>query len=226
MLKRFFLSSFMVGAVVVPYAISTSGDWYNKVKTQYFSSSPQAAAPATPQPAATANGQAAQTSQAPGLAGLQAPSKPQSIEGFPATDLKEVLHFDGTPAWVMSRWPRVSSGLATLDLQGYRVPLVTGTAQDDLAGSLTYYFNNEQKVQRITFLGTTGDTRPLVNLVTSRYGLVRQQDEGPGVHLYQFRSGKKVASELRIKPARTVSLAEPHSRFEVALVLERPPKMK
>ena len=47
MLKRFFLSSFMVGAVIVPYAISTSGDWYNKVKSQYFSSSPQTPAAAS-----------------------------------------------------------------------------------------------------------------------------------------------------------------------------------
>ncbi len=147
-------------------------------------------------------------------------------EGMPVYDFAEVFRFDVTTAWVLSRWPRVSTRLSSLPTQGYRVALVTGTLPHDLAGSLTYYFNDAQKVQRITFLGTTGDTRPLVNLVTSRYGLVRQQDEGPGVHLYQFRSGKKIASELRIRPARTVSLAEPHTRFEVALVLERPPKMK
>ena len=145
-------------------------------------------------------------------------------EGMPVNDFAEVIRFDVTTAWVLARWPRVSTRLSSLPTQGYRVALVTGTLPHDLAGSLTYYFNNDQKVQRITFLGTTGDTRPLVNLVTSRYGLVRMQDDGPGVHLYQFRVGKKVASELRIKSARTVSLAEPHSRFEVALVLERPPK--
>ncbi|MGD9647485.1 MAG: DUF6690 family protein [Pirellulales bacterium] len=147
-------------------------------------------------------------------------------EGMPVNNFAEVFRFDVTTAWVLARWPRVSTRLSTLPTHGYRVALVTGTLPHDLAGSLTYYFNDEQKVQRITFLGTTGDTRPLVNLVTSRYGLVRQQDEGPGVHLYQFLAGKKVASELRIRSARTVSLAEPHSRFEVALVLERPAKMK
>ena len=222
MLKRFFLSSFMVGAVIVPYAISTSGDWYNKVKTQYFSSSPQAAAPATPQPAATANGQAAQTSQAPGLAALQAPSKPQSIEGFPATDLKEVLHFDGTPAWVMSRWPRVSSGLATLDLQGYRVPLVTGTAQDDLAGSLTYYFDKEQRVKFISFQGATGDPRKLIALVTAKYGFKPEQTNDPGLSLFMVKWNGKPVSELRIRPARLVRADQPHSRYEIYLAMRRP----
>jgi len=56
---------------------------------------------------------------------------------------------------VISRWPRVSAGLAELQLQGYRVPLVSGTTANDLAGALTYYFNSRQQVQRITFQGTT-----------------------------------------------------------------------
>ena len=145
---------------------------------------------------------------------------------MPAYDFAEIFRFDVTTAWVLSRWPRVNTRLSNLSTHGYRVALVTGTLPHDLAGSLTYYFNDAQKVQRITFIGTTGDTRPLVNLVTSKFGLVRQQDEGPGVHLYQFRSGKKISSELRIKSARTVSLAEPNTRFEVALVLERPASMK
>jgi hypothetical protein len=222
MLKRFFLSSFMVGAVIVPYAISTSGDWYNKVKTQYFSSSPQAAAPATPQPAAAANGQPAQGIDSQGIAALHAPSKPQSIEGFPATDLKEVLHFDGTPAWVMSRWPRVSSGLATLDLQGYRVPLVTGTAQDDLAGSLTYYFDKEQRVKFISFQGATGDPRKLIAMVTEKYGFKPEQTNDPGLSLFMVKWNGKPVSELRIRPARLVRADQPHSRYEIYLAMRRP----
>ncbi len=61
-----------------------------------------------------------------------------------------MLRFDVTVEWVMQRWPRVSTGLPYLQLQGYRVPLVTGTKVADLAGSLTYYFNARQQVQRIT----------------------------------------------------------------------------
>jgi hypothetical protein len=224
----------LAAAVGVPYLLSSSG-----VQSLIKSGSSSAEAPAelasggprierrTALEAAEARN-AVESASAPGVAEPDSSVTPLNLrpEGMPVYDFAEVFRFDVTTAWVLSRWPRVSTRLSSLPTQGYRVALVTGTLPHDLAGSLTYYFNDEQKVQRITFLGTTGDTRPLVNLVTSRYGLVRQQDDGPGVHLYQFRSGKKIASELRIRSARTVSLAEPHTRFEVALVLERPPKMK
>ncbi len=58
-------------------------------------------------------------------------------------DASSVFDFQITPEWVVAHWPTVSTGLAQLQLEGYRVPLVTGTAQQDLAGSLTYYFNAE-----------------------------------------------------------------------------------
>ena len=73
-----------------------------------------------------------------------------AADATPMPSLAEVLRFDVTVAWVMQRWPRVSTGLPYLQLQGYRVPLVTGTTVADLAGSLTYYFNAQQQVQRIT----------------------------------------------------------------------------
>ena len=37
------------------------------------------------------------------------------IEGYGRYNLAEVLDFDGTPEWVMARWPRVTVGLAELD---------------------------------------------------------------------------------------------------------------
>jgi hypothetical protein len=222
MLKRFLLSSFMVGAVIVPYAISTSGDWYNKVKAQYFGSAQQAPAATNPQAVAPANGQAAPGTAPQAIAALEQPAKPQSIEGYPATDLKEVLHFDGTPAWVMSRWPRVSAGLATLDLQGYRVPLVTGTAQDDLAGSLTYYFDKDQHVKFISFQGATGDPRKLIALVTAKYGFKPEQTNDPGLTLFMVKWNGKPVSELRIRPARLVRADHPHARYDIYLAMRRP----
>ena len=137
-------------------------------------------------------------------------------------DLAEIFRWDITTAWVLSRWPRVSAGLSEVELQGYRVPLVTGTATDDLAGSLTYYFNKQQRVQRITFFGTTGDTRRLVALLATKFGFVRELADDPSLFLYRVREGRRVASELRIKPAHVLRSNEPFTRFDVALVIERP----
>lgn len=137
-------------------------------------------------------------------------------------DLADVFRWDITTAWVLGHWPRVSAGLSEVELQGYRVPLVTGTATDDLAGSLTYYFNKRQRVERITFFGTTGDSRRLVALLATRFGFVRELHDDASLFLYRVREGRKVISELRIKPAHVLRSDAPHSRFDVSLHIQRP----
>ena len=63
-------------------------------------------------------------------ANAAAPSIANRLQGRPRSrSLDEVLRFDLTPDWILHRWPRVSTGLAQLDLQGYRVPLVSGTRE-------------------------------------------------------------------------------------------------
>jgi Family of unknown function (DUF6690) len=157
-------------------------------------------------------------------AGADAPSDAlvPADDSTPAVAMEEVFRFDHTMAWVLGRWPRVSAGLAELDMQGYRVPLVTGGQTDDLAGSLTYYYNQRQRVQRITFFGRTGDARRLVALLSLRHGFVRELDADPSLFLYRVRENRKVISELRIKPNSVVRADAPFSRFDVALLIERP----
>jgi hypothetical protein len=134
--------------------------------------------------------------------------------------LHEVLSFDRTPAWVLGNWPRVTTSLADLQTQGYRVPLVTGTREADLAGSLTYYFGN-QRLERILFQGTTGDARQLVTLLGAQFGFSRELTDDPSVYLYRVRRGSRVVSELRIKPAPVIRKSEGNARFDVNLYLER-----
>jgi hypothetical protein len=147
------------------------------------------------------------------------------LEGPPVRDLAEVIRFDVSTGWVMSRWSRVSTGMAQLQLQGYRVPLVTGTAKDDLAGSLTYYFGPQQTVEKITFNGTTGDATKLIRLLTTRYGFVRRLANDSGLFVYEVAGEKGgVRSVLRIRPTGVVKASEPYQRFHVDLMMERPEK--
>jgi hypothetical protein len=137
--------------------------------------------------------------------------------------IEDVLRFDLTPAWIVRQWPRVSAGLGDLQLQGYRVPLVSGTAEDDLAGALTYYFNWHQQVQRITFSGTTGDPRRLIRWVVDRYGFARRLTNDPGIILYEVpRSDRRPSSTLCIRPVPVVKANDALARFNVALSIERP----
>jgi len=146
-----------------------------------------------------------------------------ALEGAPVGDLAEVLRFDVSVDWILRRWPRVSTGLAELQLQGYRVPLVTGTTEADLAGSLTYYFNSRQQVQRIAFHGTTGDTRKLIMLVTSRYKFVRRLTNNPGLFVYEAASADgRPKSVLEITSAEVVKASNLYQRFTIDLSIERP----
>jgi hypothetical protein len=162
---------------------------------------------------------AAKLTEAPGSVLYQSPIP---LEGLPAICLEEVFRFDITRDWVFSRWPRKSTAPADQGLFGVRVPLVTGMAVDDVAGSLTYYFSSSGQVERIVFRGATGDARRLVNLVANRYGLVPVTPSIPGEQLFQRLWNNRPQSELRIRPAAVVWSSSPHSSFEVSLVLERP----
>jgi len=152
----------------------------------------------------------------------------QPIDGGHVKQLDEVFNFEVSKAWVLNRWPRVFTGLTEPDpkregrmLQGYRVPLVTGTSQQDVAGSLTYYFNSSQKLQQIRFDGTTGDLTRILKLLGTRYGFRRQNTADPSVHLYTASNFGRSPSRLEVRESHQQRSTAPHRRFEVALLMQR-----
>lgn len=152
------------------------------------------------------------------------PARP--IEGAPVRHLGEIFQFQVSPDWVIRRWPRVSAGMSHMEMQGYRVPLVTGTQIHDLAGALTYYFNSERRVQRITFQGTTGDYRYLVHLLQGSYGFTARPTALPSVSLYEVPSARNTPkSFLWIESTKIYEDDEIHTRYRLNLVLERPERI-
>ncbi len=107
-------------------------------------------------------------------------------------------------------------------MHGYRVPLVTGTGESDLAGSLTYYFNKKQQLDRIIFHGTSGDPRSLVTFVSGEFELKRVIVDDPGLAFYQRKSWGRSQSELLIRPARVLRADVPNQRYEIEMAIKRP----
>jgi hypothetical protein len=105
---------------------------------------------------------------------------------------------------------------------GIRVPLITGTSLGDLAGSLSYYFNSQSRLQRISLRGRTGDPTQIVNLVVQRFGFRPQPPKIPGEQLYQVIHHEKVKSELRVRPEPVLLASSPHKSYSVVLELENP----
>jgi hypothetical protein len=153
--------------------------------------------------------------------GAQMFASPAPLEGAPALSLEHVLRFDLTKEWVYGHWARKTTGITYADLYGVRVPLVTGTAVGDVAGSLTYYFDAQGQVQHITFTGRTGDTSRLINFLVANYKFQRATSSA-GEQLFQVTGNGGVQSELRTWPETVLWSTAPHSSFTVELELARP----
>ncbi len=148
------------------------------------------------------------------------PGATPQLAGMRVTDLREVLRFDIAPDWVISRFARVSTVLADLSLEGLRVPIVTGTRADDLAGTLTYYFDQQGKLQRVTFHGFTGDPSKLVQTMTTNYGLATEPTLEAGVFTKRW-NGIPVHF-LRLTHAPIVYADAVHQKYTVFLELNQP----
>jgi hypothetical protein len=202
-----------------PVTFYTASDIAGNAKRLWTGASAMVASPQQPdKPAETA----APTASLPAEGASPSMPSPPNSNTIVTPSLDEVFRFDVTVEWIMQRWPRVSTGLPYPKLQGYRVPLVTGTSLGDVAGSLTYYFNAQQRVERIAFRGTTGDPGMLVNLLTTKHRFIRRLTNDPGLVLYEsVDSDNHPAGVLRIRSARVVKVDQPYSRFEIELMMDR-----
>jgi hypothetical protein len=132
---------------------------------------------------------------------------------------EQALRFDVTKDWVYRSWDRKTVGPTDLGLFSVRVPFVSGTQNASLAGSLTYYFNLNDKVEHISFHGRTGDPSRLIQFLTKTYGL-SPAPAPVGEYLYQVADRHGVQSELRTRE-ESVSTAANRS-YAVTLELARP----
>jgi len=198
------------GAAAVPYAAVEQPDiagWLPKL-------------PTTTKSSGDADGEEPILGPEPlGRHAAEAASLP--LEGEQVQNLAEVFRFDVSPGWVYQRWSRKTTALSNLQFHGVRVPLVTGTGVDDLAGSLTYYFGSQGRCEWIEFVGRTGDARRIVDLA-SKYGLRPQPGPFPGEQRYEFRWNGKAMSRLTIRPAEVLWATTPHAVYQVHLQLQRP----
>ncbi len=134
--------------------------------------------------------------------------------------LSEVLRFDISPGWVMGNFPRVSTVLADTQLDGLRVPLVTGTAPSDLAGTLTYSFDRFHRLQRLTVQGATGDATRFIAELQQHYQM--QQVPSLGGLLYQLSWNGQATSIVHVEPASVIYADAAYSRFNVLIELNQP----
>lgn len=205
----------LAAAVAVPYLASNGPEgiknWWNSTTASHES-----------EPHIAANAVGRLSDPPPQGPGSEIYPLATPLEGTPSVALEEVLRFDINKEWVYQRWARKSTALSELGLYGVRVPLVTGTQLYDLAGSLTYFFDQAGRVERIAFAGNTGDTTRIVMLAAQQFGLQTQPTPIAGEQLLQLKRGADVFSELSTRPASVLWSSSPHESFDVEFTLQRP----
>lgn len=144
----------------------------------------------------------------------------QTIAGGPVADFRDVLRFDITPNWVTAHFSRVTTVLSELNLEGMRVPIVTGTRNDDVAGSLTYYFRHDGKLQRVAMHGFTGDPTRLVEIMTKFYKMQPRSSLDSGVYTTEWNG--RPSSILKITRAPIMYADATRSQHTVFLELNQP----
>jgi hypothetical protein len=149
----------------------------------------------------------------------QLQQQPSSVGGGEVHDLREVLRFDIAPHWLPQRFSRVSTVLSNVQMDGLRVPLITGTRPTDVAGTLTYYFDANQSLRRINLHGLTGDPSQLAALMVQFYRL--QPEQSLGGQLFTTRWNNRIANLLQIAPAPVIYAGADHSKYIVFLELNQ-----
>ena len=154
-----------------------------------------------------------------GQAAASATPAATSAAKLPPVALEEAFRFDATPLWVTSRWPRVSTVTGEPNQLGMRVALATGTRPDDVAGSLTYYFDDHHQLQRITFYGVTGDEQRLLAFLVNTYKL--KTAATTGVARYVAGPLDKPTSLVTVRLMPVVQADAQLARAEVSVDLTR-----
>lgn len=225
MLKRYVILPIALAAAGgVPY-VAVNEDLSQRVQQAYegFSSDEESGAEQTPfiQPTSlTDQGTLTTTTDVAANPDPAVPSPWSPMSASPAQtsvyrSLYDVFRFDVTPAWIQSQWPRVSTGWLEDGYEGYRVPLVTGTTSHDLHGSLTYFFDHRQRLQRIRFAGYTGDVRPLTELVTQYHGFRNHPSANVALLTRSFNG--RNTGVLRFTHAAAIEASRARQQYAVTL---------
>ena len=144
------------------------------------------------------------------------------LDGGVIGRFEDVINMNITPTWITQRWARVSTNIQSGPWLGYRVPIVTGEQTDDLAGAITYYFDDQQQLQRIAFRGTTGEPQRIITMLQQKFHLTKRPTSLIG--LYIKSQNRRPVSVLMItqSPHTATHNNTRHSQYTIQFELNRP----
>lgn len=159
---------------------------------------------------------ASSTREAATIAGYVTPARP----GDGPMPFDQIIRFDLRTDSITQNWSRVTTVQSEHFLLGMRVAVVTGPEISDLAGSVTYYFDEQDQLQRISLQGFTGDASRLIAHCEQGYQLEKQATLDAGMYIAQWNG--MPSSVLHIARAPVIRADSPRTQYYVTLELNRP----
>lgn len=132
----------------------------------------------------------------------------------------QIVRFDLTPDSITQNWSRVTTTQSEHFLLGMRVAVVTGPEISDLAGSMTYFFDDQDQLQRISLQGYTGDASRLIAHCEQAYKLEKQASLDAGMYIALWNG--MPTSVLHVARAPVIRADSPRTQYYVTLEINRP----
>ena len=143
------------------------------------------------------------------------------LDGGVIDQFEDVINMNITPTWITQRWARISTNIPSGQWEGYRVPIVTGEQTDDLAGALTYYFDDQQQLQRIAFRGTTGEPQRIIRMLQQKFHLTKRPTALIGLYI-KSQNRRPVSVLMITQSPHADTHNNTYSQYTIQFELNRP----
>lgn len=146
------------------------------------------------------------------------PSDP-AAESYPSTpgpatiDLRAWLRWDLPRGYLIWQHPNAAIVPTERNLLGYRIPFTTGLQPHDLTGTLTYYFDSKDQLQRMELSAASGNPWPMTQWLLPQFRLQPIPSTHPNVRLAILKSRDKPQSLLAVASGNASSASTPHELF-------------
>jgi hypothetical protein len=142
-----------------------------------------------------------------------APQESQATPGPATIDLRAWLRWDLPRGYLLWQHPNAAIVPTERNLIGYRIPFTTGFQPQDLTGTLTYYYDAKEQLQRMELSAASGNPWPMTQWLLPQFHLQPIISLDPNVRLATLKSRDKTQSLMAVATGKAPSGSPPHELF-------------
>jgi hypothetical protein len=175
---------------------------------QFVSTSPFG----TPPPASSDGRQRSEPSGTVSQASPETQASP-ATPGPATIDLRAWLRWDLPRGYLLWQHPNAAIVPTERNLLGYRFPFTTGLQPQDLTGTLTYYYDAKDQLQRMELSAASENPWPMTQWLLPHFRLQPIAPLQPNFRLAILKSRDKTQSLLAVATGNASSARPPHELF-------------